>query len=66
MIALTWALPEARPPLKLGQKSQRKMVPGGEREDTPYTMQLLRETLKVILLNSVEELTDAPLSNTPH
>ena len=28
MIALTWALPEARPPLKLGQNSHRNKVPG--------------------------------------
>ena len=28
MIALTWALPEARLPLKLGQNSHRNKVPG--------------------------------------
>ena len=38
MIALNWALPEARPALKLGQKSQRKMVPGGEKRRTTYNM----------------------------
>ena len=28
MIVLTWALPEARLPLKLGQNSHRNKVPG--------------------------------------